>query len=272
MELTGIRLFKTAMILLVVGGLNWATTLFMKKDLATKVFGRYAWIVFVLVGLAALYVGFSRDTYLPFLGKTVFPCSLLKDSVPEGADLSVQVKVRPGAKVIFWASEPANKDLHELQDWRKAYMEFKNAGVTTADATGIATLSVRTPQSYTVPMKGALDAHIHYRECVSDGMVGRVETVKAESIQKMMKSQSADIQTALSDMETAMDTLEPFANYAPSAFDASMPPPDPATDNTLYEIAEQTEKNRITESMGFDESPQPAGTPYDAAFAETIQQ
>jgi protocatechuate 3,4-dioxygenase beta subunit len=87
------------------------------------------------------------------------------------------VRVRPGAKVVFWAAEPANEDLMNVNDYRAAYLEYRNAGVATADADGNATLKVRTPQGYTVPMKGQLPPHIHYRECAERGMMKPIVTV-----------------------------------------------------------------------------------------------
>jgi protocatechuate 3,4-dioxygenase beta subunit len=108
------------------------------------------------------------------------PCSLLGVHTPDEADFEVKVLVHPGAKVLYWAAEPKNKDLQMLQDWRKAYVEFRNAGVTIADSTGFAVLKVRKPQPYTVPLKGELSPHIHYRVCQDEGMMGRVETVRLD--------------------------------------------------------------------------------------------
>jgi hypothetical protein len=134
----------------------------------------------VILTLAALYVGFRRDTYLPFLGETVMPCSLLEEKTPEHADAHVNVSgLVPGAKVLFWASErnePASAGLAKIKDWRRAYLAFANAGVTTADEGGHAVLRVRTPQPYTVPLKGRLEAHVHWRVCRDGGMLGPVET------------------------------------------------------------------------------------------------
>jgi hypothetical protein len=139
--------------------------------------GKSARAIYVIVGVAALAVMFYRDTYLPFLGETIMPCSLLQDSVPRGADTEIEVSVKPGAKVIYWASEPDKEHLAKLKDWRAAYLKFENVGVTRADDQGRAVLKVRKPQAYTVPFRGRLDPHIHYRVCGAGAMLGRVETV-----------------------------------------------------------------------------------------------
>jgi hypothetical protein len=142
--------------------------------LGKKLIGR---TVYILVGLAALLVAFNRDTYLPFLGPMVAPCSVLADRAPPGATREVQVNVNPGAKVLFWAAEPASEYLKNINNWKKAYADYENAGVTTANSDGVATLKVREPQPYSVPHKGRLEPHVHFRICDEAGWMGRIKTV-----------------------------------------------------------------------------------------------
>ena len=126
---------------------------------------------------AAIYIGFSRDTYLPFLGPTVLPCSVLEIQTPEHADTEVNVSgLEPGKKVLFWASEPATEGLAKIKDWQRAYLEFANAGVTVVDESGHASFHVRKPQPYTVPYKGRLESHVHWRVCQDGGFMGPVQT------------------------------------------------------------------------------------------------
>lgn len=174
------KLYMLGALLLVIGGLNWGIVALTGGDLVSSLFGRGSVIargIFFLVAVAAVFMVFKRDYYLPFLGETHVPCSVMADKVPEGADTSIGVRVRPGAKVVYWAAEPANEDLKSAVDYRAAYLEYRNAGVTTADADGNAVLKVRTPQGYTVPMKGALPPHIHYRECDGRGFMKSIVTV-----------------------------------------------------------------------------------------------
>jgi len=132
----------------------------------------------LLVAVSALYLAFQQSTYLPFLGETVVPCSLLQEQTPEGANYEKRVSVQGvGRKVLFWAAEPATEYLEKLNDWRKAYLGFHNAGVTIVTADDTAVLKVRKPQPYTVPVKGRLEAHIHYRVCGDNGFLGPVQTV-----------------------------------------------------------------------------------------------
>lgn len=168
-----------AMILLVIGGLNWGTKAVLGKDLISKLlvdFPMVSRVIFGLVGVAAIALLFHRDTYLPFLGETVMPCSVLAEKTPDGADTNVSVKVEPGAKVLFWAAEPGMEPLQQVNTWQEAYLKFANAGVTTADSNGLATLRVRHPQPYTVPLKGTLQPHVHYRVCRGGGMMDPVQT------------------------------------------------------------------------------------------------
>ena len=131
-----------------------------------------------LVLISVLSLAFHRSTYLPFLGETVIPCSLLKEQEPEKADYEKRVDIEGvGRKVMYWAAEPDTEHLSELNDWRKAYLGFHNAGVTTVTTDGVAVLKVRKPQPYTVPVKGRLEAHIHYRVCGDNGFLGPVQTV-----------------------------------------------------------------------------------------------
>jgi uncharacterized membrane protein YuzA (DUF378 family) len=168
-----------AMALVMVGALNWGLVGGFGFNLVAALLGKgtLANSVYVLVGLAALFLVFRRDTYLPFLGETVLPCSLIPDSLPDHADTEVAIHgVTPGAKVLYWATEPATEGLARIKDWRRAYLEFANAGVTTADAGGHAVLRIRKPQPYTVPLKGRLESHVHWRVCGDGGMVGPVMT------------------------------------------------------------------------------------------------
>lgn len=173
--------YKIAMILLVVGALNWGFTAF-RFNLVEKIFGAsfITKAIYILVAVSALFVVFRRDFYLPFLGQTVLPCASLQEKTPAGATREVRIQVTPHAKVLFWAAEPETEHLKKVSDWRKAYLGFENAGVTMAGEDGTAVLKVREPQPYSVPFKGMLSPHIHYRVCdgsMGGGLLGRVETV-----------------------------------------------------------------------------------------------
>ena len=246
------KAFAIAVLLLVVGGLNLGYMTVFKVDLIKYVFGKNAIvtnIIFLFIGLAALGIGFYRDTYLPFLGPTVFPCAVLNAQVPENADFTIQVSVEPGVKVVYWAAEPANKDLQFVTNWRNAYLDYKNAGVAVADAMGKATLKVRKPQPYTVPMKGELTPHIHYRICNGSGWIGHVRTVTFDGKEYFENVQSE---------EPMIETYVTVANDSDA--DDSM--------NTINSVIANTAKqSRMAESGAVDESSKARGAALELAYA-----
>ena len=170
--------FKIAMVLVLVGSLNWLSIGVLKKNLVESLLGKgLARVLYVIVGLAAVSMLFNRDTYLPFLGETVLPCTTIAEHVPPGATKELTVSAPPGSKILYWAAEPAMESLKQIPTWQQAYQKYENAGITTTDKNGIAILKVREPQPYVVPMKGRIEPHVHFRICNGTGMLGRVKTV-----------------------------------------------------------------------------------------------
>jgi uncharacterized membrane protein YuzA (DUF378 family) len=171
--------FKIAMVLLIVGGINWLLLGLFDINLVSGIFGKgfFATFIYVLVGVSALVVMFDRDTYLPFLGPMVAPCSVLENRDPPGATREVKVVVEPNVKIIYWAAEPASKTLEKINSWKQAYLNYDNAGVATSGSDGTAVLKVRDPQGYKVPLKGELAPHVHYRVCGEAGWMGKINTV-----------------------------------------------------------------------------------------------
>ena len=131
-------------------------------------------ILYIMIGCAGLLFVFNRDYYLPFLGKTVYPCNSLSIKTPVNANIATQIKTKPNVNVIFWASE-TNEDQIMESPW-KAYNMYSNSGVALSDANGIATLKVRNPSSYKIPSGKKLSPHVHYRVCTSGGMLSGIKT------------------------------------------------------------------------------------------------
>jgi uncharacterized membrane protein YuzA (DUF378 family) len=177
------KLNMAAIVLLVVGGINWLTAVFMKRDIVSTFLPKLlAKIIYLIVGIAALYLAFKRDVYLPFLGETVMPCAAFASRTPDNANQEIIITTFPNAKVIFWASEPKNDASGNIQEWDVAYNDFTNAGVAISDDKGKAVLRFRgSPQSYNVPFKGTIKPHVHFRICEKYGMVGPVQTYYLEN-------------------------------------------------------------------------------------------
>lgn len=130
----------------------------------------------LLASIAALFLILQKTTFLPFLGETVLPPSVLKVASPTESTFNVTVKV-PGraTHVVYWAAGPAGTVVPNPMD---AYAGFTNAGVVPV-INGTATLPIMCPAAYKVPMKSkVLDKHVHYRAVFSEGMLGEVKTQK----------------------------------------------------------------------------------------------
>jgi uncharacterized membrane protein YuzA (DUF378 family) len=169
--------------LVLVGGINWLTAVFMKRDAVSTFLPKtLAKIVYVLVGLAALYLVTKRDVYLPFLGETVLPCAAFAARTPDNANQEITITTLPNTKVIYWASEPKGDASGNLEDWDTAYNEFTNSGVAISDEKGNAILRFRgKPQAYKVPFKGTIKPHVHFRICEKYGMIGPVQIYYLEN-------------------------------------------------------------------------------------------
>lgn len=179
------RLFKSKMVykisvfLVLVGGINWLTAACCKMDAVSYLLGKNSFLtkfVYVLVGVSALTLFFNRDTYLPFLGESLIPCAAFAARTPDNANRDIEIITEPNTKVIYWASEPKDASNNGVANWNEAYGDYANSGVAIADDKGRAILRIRgPPQSYKVPLKGVLQAHVHYRICQNNGMIGPVQ-------------------------------------------------------------------------------------------------
>ena len=136
--------------------------------------GVFGTVMLVASLFAILYLAIDRTSYLPFLGESVFPTSLLTPQTPKGSTFQIKVKVEAGAShVMYWAAESGVGLVTNPYD---AYGNFTNAGVVKASVTGDAVLSVRCPSQYKVPTGKTLPRHVHYRAIYESGIVGPVET------------------------------------------------------------------------------------------------
>ena len=137
-----------------LGGYNPAKSLMQNKFIS--------FIIVLLVVSSILYNMFDRNFYLPFLGWSVYPCGSLAEKIPNKADTTVTVQVKPNVNVIYWASEPSSPDKEPIDNPWDAYANYDNSGVVRADANGTAVLHVRSPSSYQVGLTNmTLKKHIH---------------------------------------------------------------------------------------------------------------
>lgn len=171
---------KIMMKLVIIGAINWGLIGLLDFNLVEYLNKNFLGdnntvvkVIYLLVGLSALGV-FNRDLFLPFLGRAVYPCTSLKEKIPNHSDSRITVRVKPNSNVVYWAAEKNNNNIDNPWD---AYEKYDNSGVVKSDANGDAVLKFKFPAQYAVPRKGLLPPHIHYRVCDGSGMMTKIETV-----------------------------------------------------------------------------------------------
>jgi hypothetical protein len=179
-------------ILIIIGGIAWGIygcakiNIFKRITLNENILK----FIYIIIGLSSIYLMFNRNFYLPFLGKTVVPFSLMKkQKIPKDSSVSVQVNVPPYSRVIYWAAEPLQENQTTERCVRVAYGTFENSGITTADETGKAQLILRMPAGYTIKkclLDKRLPSHVHYRYSLSDGMLSEIYTKNITSVNSNM--------------------------------------------------------------------------------------
>ena len=140
------KFYMLVIFLVLVGSVNWLSIGVSGQDLVRLALPpRYAKWVYIVIGLSALPLLFQRDMYLPFLGETVLPAGALAPKTPQNANDQVTIRTRPGAKVVYWASEPNPTQGKDLPTFQEAYDAYENSGVVVADSSGHAILRFRGP-------------------------------------------------------------------------------------------------------------------------------
>lgn len=171
------------MALVLIGALNWGLGLFNINAVEsidsginnlTKSKLPINKVIYGAVALAAIYLMMRRDTWLPFLGRTVMPMQLLVKGEPAQATKIITVYVKPHQHVVFWAALPKGEDA----DVDTAYGDYSNSGLTVADENGKAKLHVIEGTGYVLPSGTHLKRHVHYRVAgLEHGMMGPIRTV-----------------------------------------------------------------------------------------------
>jgi len=168
--------------IVLIGGINWLTFAFgynlvdklccALSDLFRVNFP-FDKIMYVMIGLAALFLAFKRSTWLPFLGKAVLPSSIIPLSTPLEYDTVITIKTKPNSKVAYWAAH----NMGVNPDVISAYGDFSNAGVVMSDSKGFAKLLIQNGSGYYTPSGYRVERHVHYRVLDLDyGMIGKVKT------------------------------------------------------------------------------------------------
>jgi uncharacterized membrane protein YuzA (DUF378 family) len=170
------RFHMIAIILVLVGGFNWLLIGMKYPDLVKMTLpSSFVNPVYIIVGLATLYLLFRRDTYLPFLGYTVVPSNAFQNMVPKDSDTKVTVPVEKDAsKVLYWATMSGDV----VSSPEEGYKGTKNVGVAEVFGDTVE-LNFVCPKQYKVWGK-TLDRHVHYRFIMDNGILTPVNTVKVD--------------------------------------------------------------------------------------------
>jgi hypothetical protein len=131
-------------------------------------------LIHIFTGFFIIYLASKKETWLPFLGNTVIPASLIPETKNIG-DTTIKIKITPNTKVAYWSSLPSNEIEPPVE---KAYGNYSNSGVSKSDNDGFAILTFNKGTGYIVPSGKYIKPHIHYRELTTEySIIGPVKTI-----------------------------------------------------------------------------------------------
>jgi uncharacterized membrane protein YuzA (DUF378 family) len=182
-------------IIVLIGAINWGVVgtfnIDLVKSLNDYTFKSDIFVrsIYIIVGIAALYMLFNRTYFLPFLGKTVLPPSVLKpyETKSESAKkLTIDVMDCDTAKakyVMYWGANPGKPKDNKLTGPMEAYGDYSNYGVALVK-NNKADLKFECPINYKVNKFGVypreLPKHLHYRIAYNTGILSEVKTIELE--------------------------------------------------------------------------------------------
>lgn len=176
------KLIMLLKVLVLIGSMNWGTTAFgynfvaiLSDKLNSLLLTNYSFdkIIYIIVGLSAVFLLFKKNMWLPFLGHTVLPEQIVQLKKNNNFNIKINVIVNPNSKVIYWAALGTDTN----QSVFNAYKDYTNSGVIMSNNDGIAELTIQEGQGYTLPSGATISRHIHYRVFGTNGLLGPVETI-----------------------------------------------------------------------------------------------
>ena len=142
--------------ILIIGCLNWGTTAFgynlveiLTKFININLQSKYPIdkFIYIIISVIALYIASDNHFWLPFLGDTVFPTSLVPLRTITNSNRNITIHTNPNTKIAFWAALPRG----DTPTVELAYDDYSNSGVVMSDNNGIAILPIIEGSGYTVP-------------------------------------------------------------------------------------------------------------------------
>ena len=175
--------------LVIVGGLNWGAHIFgvnlveQISNLLNKLIAmitktnyniKFNVVLYSLVFTSAVILASQKSTWLPFLGPSVLPNTIVPLKTPINYNKVGTINTKPNTKVAYWSSLPnKTNDIPFVID---AYGDYSNAGVVMSDDNGVALLPILEGTNYYVPSGREIQKHIHWRLLHDNGMMGPVRT------------------------------------------------------------------------------------------------
>jgi hypothetical protein len=101
--------------ILIIGCLNWGTTAFgynlvkmLSNVININLHTKYPIdkFIYIIISVIALYIASNIHFWLPFLGDTVFPTSLVPFKTITNSNRNITIHTKPNTKIAFWAALP----------------------------------------------------------------------------------------------------------------------------------------------------------------------
>ncbi len=180
------KLHMALMSLILLGAFNTASNIFYEKNIifllsafinnTLKINVPFDKFIYLLILIASIIVIVKRETWLPFLGTSVFPDALIPLKTPFRTNSNITIKTRPNSKIAYWSSQPGDKESNI--DVITAYGDYSNSGVVMSDNNGVAILPILIGTGYIVPTGKYIQRHVHYRVLgMPYGLIGKIKTV-----------------------------------------------------------------------------------------------
>lgn len=142
-----------AIFLLIIGCLNWGCVgafefSLIECGIKTKLYRR---IIYVLIGISALYLLFRKSLWFPNYGETLIPEKMLTIKEPSNYTKILKIKIKAGKKILYWTDDDINY------------------GITIGDTNNYAKMKLN--------IKENTKTKLYYRKYRSPILLGDVKTI-----------------------------------------------------------------------------------------------
>jgi uncharacterized membrane protein YuzA (DUF378 family) len=133
-------------IIVLVGSVNYGITGITNINLINKLEIIHSFLptmIYLLIGLSAIFLISSKKTFLPYIGDSTHPCDKIKDHIPNNYTDEYKLKVPPNVLVIYWGNDIDNLELkNDLEIWN-SFKNYSNTGAIRANEYGNVILKLK---------------------------------------------------------------------------------------------------------------------------------